>query len=48
MPRHFVVYNKGGHLELMSTCGKISMLKATSEVKALHNYSGSVKAVGLK
>lgn len=36
-----LVYKKGGYLENVNTCAKLSMMKAAAEVKALPNYAAS-------
>ena len=36
-----VVYKKGGYLEAVNTCAKLSMMKAVTEVKVLPNYAAS-------
>ncbi len=35
------VYNKGGYLDTVDACAKLSMLKAIEEVKATPHYSTS-------
>ena len=38
-----LVYKKGGYLESVNTCAKLSMMKAAAEVKAMLNYAASGK-----
>ena len=35
----YVVYNQRGYLDIVNLCGRLSMMKAITEVKALPNYS---------
>ena len=34
-----LVYNQRGYLDIVNFCGRLSMMKAIAEVKALQNYS---------
>ena len=42
----FIVYNKGGYVDLVSKQAEASMVKAIKEVQALPNYASKEKQVG--
>lgn len=45
---YHVVYYKGEYLETVNRCGKLSMMKAVSDVKALPSYSTDGEVAMLK